>query len=289
MKNTISVIVFMSALLLSASLSRATVGGEITFPCMGEINSDASNLRAGRSLNYEVMTKLDRGARVTVAGFARGWYRVEPPEGVIFWVSSDYLNDGEVTAGRLNVRSRPALSSTVVCQLERGDEVKEVEERGDWTGISAPPCAGLWISSELVDLLPERNGEEDLAEEETGPEAPPPDLGREEDEEAIEEEQPVATGAAKPQAAAQPEAAPEQRPKPCICAGRMEMCEDRVVPGVHHKLVTGFIHKKTVCYAGSKSVNLTFYDGDRVRVWGYEVARLPGGIPVVDVRRLEVE
>ena len=270
-----------------------TVAGEarqITFPCAGEINTENANLRAGKNLNYEALAKLDQGTRVTVCGYVSGWYRIAPPKNVPFWVSRRFLSGGRVDAGRLNVRAKPALSSTVVCQLQRGESVEEIEERDEWTAIRAPQCASLWISSELVDLLPDERGYEKSAEKAVS--------GEEEEEqspesveggEAVAKEQPEATSPVAVKPGAFGSALRVKMATACVYEGTLALCGEVVVPGVRYKLVNGFLISRTVCLVGSRSINLAYYNGDRVKVWGYEVSRLPTGEPVVDVRRLEVE
>ncbi|MCX6355378.1 MAG: SH3 domain-containing protein [Candidatus Aureabacteria bacterium] len=270
-----------------------TVAGEarqITFPCTGEINTENANLRAGKSLNYETMAKLDQGTRVTVSGYVSGWYRIVPPKNVPFWVSRRFLSDGRVTAGRLNVRAKPVLTSTVVCQLQREESVEAMEERDEWTAIRAPRCASLWISSELVDLLPDERGvekppEKAVSEEEEERESPESVEG----EEAAAKEQPEATAPVAMKAGAFGSALRVKMATSCAYEGTLMLCEEVVVPGVRYKLVKGFLISRTVCLVGSRSINLAYYSGDRVKVWGYEVSRLSTGVPVVDVRRLEPE
>jgi SH3-like domain-containing protein len=265
-----------------------TNAGQIRFPCVGEINADRVNLRAGRSLNYEIVEKLDKGKRVTVCGFRSGWFRVIPPGGVSFWVSNRYVSGGRVIPGRLNVRARPSANSTVVCQLARGERVEEIETRGEWTSIEPPPEAYLWISSELVNLLPDERGAER-----------PKRLSAEdaEDEEDVETEETGVASAparvAKTIVEGQPGAPPTIRLRmtkiPRVYEGKLARSERIAISGADHRLVTGFFRKRVLCLLKSRAINLSYYEGDRVKVWGYEMGRSPSGIPILDVRRLEVE
>lgn len=59
--------------------------------------------------------------------------------------------------------------------------------------------------------------------------------------------------------------------------------------GAPYCLVEGFFVPRVVSLVDSDTVNLGHYEGDRVKVWGYERFRDPAGVPVVDVRRIEVE
>lgn len=263
-------------------------GERIKFPCAGEVNTDRVNLRAGRSLNYEIVARLDKGNRVTVCGFGSGWYRVMPPGDVSFWVSSRYISGGRVIPGRLNVRVKPSENSTVACQLSRGEGVKEIETRGEWTSIEPPRAACLWVSSELIDLLPDEKGtqkpeslsaEEDEDEEDAEIEETPAASAPARVERAIIEGQPGAAHAACLQTAKIPR----------IYEGTMVRCGEVAVSGAVHGLVTGFFRKRVMCLLKSRAINLSYYEGDRVKVWGYEMGRSPDGMPVLDVRRLEVE
>jgi len=259
--------------------------GQISFPCVGEINTDRVNLRAGRSMNYEILARLNRGTRVTVCGLVSGWYRVVPPKDVPFWASSRYISGGSVLTGRLNVRAGPSASSTVVCQLSRGERVDEIEKRGEWDSIRPPRGAYLWVSSELIDLLPEEKGSEK-----------PKELSAEDEEAAEVEEQPVASAPARVEGAAiegQPGIPATIRLQvvriPRAYEGRIVRSEEVTISGAEHSLVTGFLRTRVLCLLTSRTINLSYYEGDRVKVWGYEMRRLPSGTPVLDVRRLEIQ
>jgi len=263
--------------------------GQISFPCVGEINTDRVNLRAGRSLNYEILARLDRGTRVTVCGLVSGWFRVMPPRDVPFWVSRSYISGGSVLTGRLNVRVRPSASSTVVCQLSRGERVEETEKRGEWLSIRPPREAYLWVSSELIDLLPDEKGTEKPAKLYSEEE--------DEEEEAVEvAEQPVASAPPRVEGAmieGQPGAPATIRLEmariPRACEGRIMRSEERAISGADHSLVAGFLRTRVLCLLKSRAINLSYYEGDSVKVWGYEMGRSPSGIPVLDVRRLEIQ
>ena len=270
------------------------------FPSDGKINTDKTNLRAGRSFNYEAVFRLDRGARVTVTGLEKGWYRIESPEDVPCYVSTRFLAEWKVVCGRLNVRAKPSPKATVICQLERGDSVEEIEKNDLWTVIKAPDCAELWVSAELIDLI----GDEEGGEKTPGEKGETPD-------EAELDELPVASAVAgvKPPGEPSPVSAPAPTPirpasvtaetavktapgptgTPCRQQGKLVRAEEMDVSGAPYCLVQWFFSPGVVCLIDSRTVNLGNYRGDNVKIWGYELSRHVSGIPVVDVRRLEVE
>lgn len=259
--------------------------GQISFPSVGEINTDRVNLRAGRSMNYEILSRLDRGARVTVCGLVSGWYRIVPPRDVPFWISSSYISGGSVLTGRLNVRAKPSTGSTVICQLSRGERVEEVEKGAEWTSIRPPRGAYLWVSSELIDLI--------LGEKGTGK---PVEMSAGDEEEAEIGEEAVASAPARVEGAViegQPGAPATALLQvvriPRAYEGRIARAGEASVPEADYSLVTGFLRARVLCLLTSRAINLSYYEGDRVKVWGYEMRRLPSGIPVIEVRRLEVQ
>ncbi len=275
-----------AAAVLAAAAGAADLAGAASpprFPCDGEITTDRTNLRAGRSLNYEAVFRLDRGARVTVTGLEKGWYRIEAPEDVPCYVSTRYLAGGKVACGRLNVRAKPSEKATVLCQLDRGDEVDEIEEDGGWTAIKAPDCVELWVSAELIAIVAgdEEEGEDGGTEaaeaqprpaQAPGPQVKPPDAAR----------LPAPAGGV-------PSAAPPPGGIPCRRQGKIVAAETMGLSGAPYCLVQGFFFPSAVCLMDSRTINLSHHLGDKVRIWGYEVSRHLSGVPVIDVRRLEVE
>ena len=109
-----------------------------------------------------------------------------------------------------------------------------------------------------------------------GPAAPPPAPASEETPEP-------AAGTASTRVAARPENVP------CRKRGKLVRADARGMRGAPYCLVDGFFVRRVVALVDSNTVNLGHYEGDRVKVWGYERFRDPAGVPVVDVRRLEVE
>lgn len=251
-------------LLLLWPFPAASATDPVKFPRPGTVTTDRVNIRAGRSLNYEIMKKLDSGDRVTVLGIEGGWYRIVPPDGVSLWVSRRYISGGKVSCGRLNVRANPTLRSTVLCQIRRGDDVEVIEESGDWTAIKAPGNAGLWVSSELIDLTPGREAVARVTRVEETVKLEIPEA---------EEEFPKL----------------EEQLRPCAYEGKLVRVEAVTLPGALHKLNKGaFFWKRTECLLTSDSINIDYFVGDKVGVWGHEVGRMPSGMPVVNVKRIEV-
>jgi len=124
------------------------------FPFTGKINAYDVNLRTGASLNYEIITVMNKGEMLLVERERLDWYGVRYPAGILCWVSRDLVDaKGFVKRSRVNVRSGPGLKHKVMAQVDRDDRVKIVKTSpdGKWAGIVPPPGAGLWVYKKYVD------------------------------------------------------------------------------------------------------------------------------------------
>ncbi len=141
------------ALMVLCCASPARAVEESQYPYTGAILGYDTNVRAGSNLNYEIVTRLEKGELVYVAGQWREWRKIRCPDDTPLWVSSEYIEDGVVIGSKVNVRSGPTLRHNVICQILREDkvEVMEKSEDGEWVGIKAPEDAYLWVHESLVE------------------------------------------------------------------------------------------------------------------------------------------
>src|SRR5438477_490264 len=115
----------------AASSSFAAVAGRGS-PLDGVVLGDSVNLRAGPGTAYEVVAHLKGGTRVEVLGEAFGWLLVHPAIDLTVYVSREMVElkgdgVGLVTRDRVNLRSRAALDSTVLGQVNKGDLVRVIQ------------------------------------------------------------------------------------------------------------------------------------------------------------------
>jgi uncharacterized protein YgiM (DUF1202 family) len=144
------VILFIFGLFVAPVFSQET---KEEYPYTGIVNAADTNLRAGSNLNYEIVTQMQKGDIVYVAGGWMEWLKVRCPENSLLWVSDGFIDQGLITANKLNVRSGPDLKYNIICQVMKGDKVELVKksEDGKWCGIKAPDNAYLWVSKQFVD------------------------------------------------------------------------------------------------------------------------------------------
>ncbi len=115
-----------------------------------EITGDRVNLRARNDLRSEVVGQARRGDRLALVDAGEAWFEVRPPESVGFWVHRDFVSDGEVKTGPLNVRCGPGINYTRAASIEKGARVAVQQASGDWLQIAAPPGATLFVSRDFA-------------------------------------------------------------------------------------------------------------------------------------------
>ena len=123
------------------------------FPYTARITAYDVNVRAGSNLNYEMITRLDKGDLVLVADRRLDWFKVMLPEGILCWVYAELVDeDGFVKGNNVNIRSGAGGKYNVMCQLNRDDKVRVIKKSSDgkWLGIVPPENAGGWIHRKFL-------------------------------------------------------------------------------------------------------------------------------------------
>ncbi|MGE8206125.1 SH3 domain-containing protein [Heyndrickxia sp. NPDC080065] len=123
------------------------------------INTDILNIRKGPGLSYPILEKAKKGDTYPLLQTKEDWYEVQISSGKSGWVASWHVKvdsfqsnslTGTINVDRLNVRSSPNLSSTIIEKLNTGDQVQILEETGEWIKVSSGNQVG-WVSRQYVD------------------------------------------------------------------------------------------------------------------------------------------
>ncbi len=206
-----------------SGLSAKDVVSEVTPPESATVSADRVNVRARASLIGERVTQLRKGdqvtvlAKVTVAppreGEPADWLRIAMPAAGQTWVHMGFVEEGKVTAKKLNVRAGGGERFSIVGRLAKGDAVKEKRTAGDWIEIEHPAGAHAYIATKFVEL--------GQAAEETKPEETPEAKLAE----VTETEEPKETPEAKPA-----ETTPEAKPDTAEVTEATEPAETKAEP-----------------------------------------------------------
>jgi mannosyl-glycoprotein endo-beta-N-acetylglucosaminidase len=163
------------------------------------------NLRKEANTSSSVLTKLSRGAKVTVLSSANGWDKVNA-SGKTGYVSNSYLSDKQITdttteasdtesgqsnsdksptiitkkvnvqtGSNLNVRSKASTSGTIKGKLTAGTVVTVISEKNGWSQIKTNNLEGYVSSEYLTSVTTPENGTDDQTdtEEDKQPEETP--------------------------------------------------------------------------------------------------------------------
>ncbi|MDP6545244.1 MAG: hypothetical protein QGH60_14760 [Phycisphaerae bacterium] len=153
-----------------AGTASGQVGLETTYPYTGTITGTSVRVRAGRgdpsgANNYYYCAVLNRPAKVTVVGGAKGWLMVEPPEGCYSVVLQSAVKlDATGTKGTLTKREWARAAGTARTlqftagqkMLKSGDTVEiigTVVDRFKFYKIKTPPKVYFWIYATYVDKV----------------------------------------------------------------------------------------------------------------------------------------
>ena len=118
-------------------------------------------VRAKALINSEIVMMLKEGQTVTTLGETNlahpktdepsRWVKIALPEGTHVYVHTSYLEGGTTVKPKdLNIRSGPGENYTVVGMLHKGDTVKSVSTKGDWTEIEAPTGSYGFVAAHLL-------------------------------------------------------------------------------------------------------------------------------------------
>ena len=119
------------------------------------------NVRGQAKLKSEVVTRITKGQSVTVLeeivrnnsgpDEPSAWAKIVLPPGGRAWVNTSYITTNKtVLPKKLNLRSGPGENYSVVGQLQRGDALKEITTKGDWTEIEPPANAYAFVAAQYL-------------------------------------------------------------------------------------------------------------------------------------------
>ena len=118
------------------------------------------NVRGQAKLKSEVVTQITQGQSVTVLEeIVRNnsgpdepstWAKITLPPGAHVWINTSFITNHTVLPKKLNLRSGPGENYSVIGLMHRGDALKEVTTKGDWTEIEAPASAYAFVAAQYL-------------------------------------------------------------------------------------------------------------------------------------------
>ena len=131
----------------------------------GTAEGSSVNVRSKAGLDGNVISKLNKGTKVTIQSETDGWYYIKYA-GITGWVSKQYISTGPVTEGaasqsvksentyyvnatKLNIRSIPSSKGAIVGKLTMNEQVSVTGMNGNWASIRYGNTSG-WVSSQYL-------------------------------------------------------------------------------------------------------------------------------------------
>lgn len=143
---------------------RAGHGAEDPTLGVGTIVGDNVNVRGKATLASEVVTRVQKGDKVTILEELApqklkpdeppNWFRIVLPLNTPVWVHAGFLDEsGRVAAHRLNLRAGAGENFSVLGRIEKGTAVNELRRKEEWMEIEAPAGAYAFVAADLVEFL----------------------------------------------------------------------------------------------------------------------------------------
>lgn len=117
------------------------------------VMGDRVSLRAGPSVNGDLLDRAMRGDLLEEVDRTNGWVAVKAPAYLDAWVASAFLTNGVVVPKRLNVRSGPNRNYAVLAVVEAGDVLEERDRFHEWVQVVPPEGSRVWISESFVERV----------------------------------------------------------------------------------------------------------------------------------------
>jgi len=129
-------------------------------PGPAQVNASELVVRGQAGLKGEEVARLAKGDTVNVieqinlghhaADEPSQWVKISYPKTGHVWVMAKYINNGVVSAKKLNLRAGHGENYSVVGVIEQGAPVKEIETKDGWTEIEPPDNAYAFVAAKYL-------------------------------------------------------------------------------------------------------------------------------------------
>lgn len=119
------------------------------------------NIRTGPDVSQTLLGTLAPGTDLRLLGRLGKWYRVQIPDKLGLWVSSQYVDlpagdtfpaTGTLKADKVRLRADGNLKAPSLKELPKGEVVEVIGRTGDWLRVKAPPDVTAWVYGEYVEV-----------------------------------------------------------------------------------------------------------------------------------------
>lgn len=129
-----------------------------------EVDAYQLNVRTGPSTDFDVITRFDKGQKVTVIDYVDDWVEIQLEEDVAY-VHGDFLSfpsfsgaydQYDVNTDALNVRRGPGTDFLKDGKVNKGDRLSVYSINGDWAYVKSDSLTG-YVHTDFIDLAQSDN------------------------------------------------------------------------------------------------------------------------------------
>ncbi len=144
-----AILLFLFLLLTNSCIAQET------FPFLGEVNTDAINIRSDSRVSAEVISQANKGDKLEVVLELYGWYKVRLPKIAPSFIKKSLAASADqkiakVTGNRVNVRLSPNESSPILGKIDKDQTINILEDKGDWYKIEPINDSFGWINKRFI-------------------------------------------------------------------------------------------------------------------------------------------
>lgn len=119
---------------------------------------DQINVRVDSTVMSPVLGYLRYKETVAIIEEKFGWCKIVLPKRFSAFAASEFLkkvadNKVEVTASNLNLRNKPAVSSYVIGNVDRGTVLFFRKKKGQWFELRGYPYTHGWVNENFLEKL----------------------------------------------------------------------------------------------------------------------------------------
>lgn len=121
----------------------------------GIVTADILKVRSSTGTSTPVITRVNYGTELELLAYDGAWYKVRLNDGIIGFVSAEFITPNEayygtVTASSLMVRSSGSVQSDIVTSLPQGSIVELLSYDGSWYKVRLSDGTDGYVSAEYI-------------------------------------------------------------------------------------------------------------------------------------------
>ena len=120
---------------------------------MVSVARDKVNMRSGPGLSYSILWELGQGYPLQVIDRKGGWLKIKDFENDVGWIHAKLVNNKAhlvVKKQRINIRSKPGLTSRVLGKAEYGEVLRTLKQSNGWVQVKRESGLTGWVKRDLV-------------------------------------------------------------------------------------------------------------------------------------------